>query len=272
MLIKSFLETAINDKFSRNLYHKALFKWHVLQDRTFEDPGSPPYYPPAFFSLIRQISMEGTHNLSSMTSSQLYKILLGINITTEFSDLGAREKRQMKPEKLYPEVDWKDHWNILKTKGISSNQRSFIFKILHNILPTKSRLFRMNLSDSPLCPLCVHGETEDLVHSLLLCDYNSVINDWIIAVLFDLDPSLVLCEFSSIDIMLFNLQTEPEKRLPIVFFLASVFFIIWQKRQSRKPILLTEVTSSLKAEVSIWKESKYNSAAELIEHALNFVL
>ena len=37
--IKSFLDTAVNPKYRRNEYHKALYDWHVLELRTSADPG-----------------------------------------------------------------------------------------------------------------------------------------------------------------------------------------------------------------------------------------
>ena len=40
-LIKSFLDTAINPTFRRNIYHQALFHWHVDNLRRIPDPGKP---------------------------------------------------------------------------------------------------------------------------------------------------------------------------------------------------------------------------------------
>jgi hypothetical protein len=54
-LITSFLETASNPKFIHSLYHEALLKYHVLEDRSFSDPGVPPYYPENFFQTIKKM-------------------------------------------------------------------------------------------------------------------------------------------------------------------------------------------------------------------------
>ena len=48
-LIKSFLETAGNEKFLPSLYHTMLFKVHVLEDNSLPDPGYPPFYKRKFF-------------------------------------------------------------------------------------------------------------------------------------------------------------------------------------------------------------------------------
>ena len=44
LLIKTFLETALSDKFQKNLFHEAIFRWHVLKERDLVKPKLPPYY------------------------------------------------------------------------------------------------------------------------------------------------------------------------------------------------------------------------------------
>ena len=53
ILIRSFLETAVNETFISNHYHNALFRWHIKDDRSLRDPGRPPYYSIEFFNHIR---------------------------------------------------------------------------------------------------------------------------------------------------------------------------------------------------------------------------
>ena len=43
-LIKSFMDTAMNTTFKTNLYHQALYKWHVEDNRCIPNTGRPPYY------------------------------------------------------------------------------------------------------------------------------------------------------------------------------------------------------------------------------------
>ena len=59
ILIKSFLETAVSAKFTRNSYHHALFKWHVLGHQDLKDPGKSPYYSQHFFSIIKEAIIRG---------------------------------------------------------------------------------------------------------------------------------------------------------------------------------------------------------------------
>ena len=57
----------------------------------------------------------------------------------------------------------------------------FQFKIIHNILPCRNLLYKMNISESPLCEFC--NELETLSHMLVNCprirDFgNSVLFRW----------------------------------------------------------------------------------------------
>ena len=53
MLIQTFLTQAISPRFSNNQYYKYLYKWHVLDERDFTNPGRPPYYSTTFFDIIK---------------------------------------------------------------------------------------------------------------------------------------------------------------------------------------------------------------------------
>ena len=81
-LIRSFLETAANPKFRRNLYHDHLFRYHILNENDLPDPGFPPYYSPDFFSTIRRVKEESPLNVITMTIIQWTRLLVEDNLTT----------------------------------------------------------------------------------------------------------------------------------------------------------------------------------------------
>ena len=68
ILLKSFVKTALGKKFIRNHYHNTLFKWYVLGQRNFTDPGSPPYYSADFFTIIREVLENDQPRITRMTS------------------------------------------------------------------------------------------------------------------------------------------------------------------------------------------------------------
>ena len=155
-------------------------------------------------------------------------------------------------------------------KGLNPEQRSFLFKLVHNLLPTNNRLFKMNMAPSPQCDACGQGVVQDLPHVMLDCDTNGIINDWIVGVLFDIDPNLIHTELNSVNILCMNLDMEPEVFLPVVWFLTTAFSLLWRAKQSRKPMELNNLKALIEGENEILKKTCYLQAAEKIESAINF--
>ena len=89
-LIKTFLDTAINPIFRRNIYHQALYNWHVEEIRSIPNPGISPYYSEEFFKEIKSVKSEGLLRLSSMSSGMWYKVLLERHVTHEIDNEGFR--------------------------------------------------------------------------------------------------------------------------------------------------------------------------------------
>ena len=67
LLIKSFLETALSDKFQRNLFHEAIFRWYVLKERDLIKPTLPPYYSQDMLDIITSVREEGMLNIKTMS-------------------------------------------------------------------------------------------------------------------------------------------------------------------------------------------------------------
>ena len=61
--------------------------------------------------------------------------------------------------------------NILLTISIETKIREFQYKILNNIMFTNEKLFRLKLTESPLCAFC-NQETESVEHIYFLLRCN----------------------------------------------------------------------------------------------------
>ena len=138
------------------------------------------------------------------------------------------------------------------------------------MLPAKTKLFRLNLSSTPLCEMCSHNVNEDITHAVLECDFNSNVNDWILAVLIDIDPDILNSDLTSINIVTLNLEVQHEKKLAFLIFLVTAFKLIWNLRKQKKPIILTQLKSLTEAELTILMKTKFSLTAKMIETALNF--
>ena len=108
--------------------------------------------------------------------------------------------------------------------------------------------------------------------NLILCDYNSVVNDWIVAVMIDIEPSLVDSEITSDDIITLNLDITPESKLSMIWFLATSLSLVWQARQLGKPLSLFQIKAMIGAEIAVMKNTKFKEAALKIDSAINLSL
>ena len=264
ILIRSFLETAVNTKFINNLYHNALYRWHVLGDHSLRDPGSSPYYSPNFFSAIKQVVQAGLLNVSTMTTKQWYRVLMEENITME---LDAGNKQVWKPVKCeiaHPVVSWDRSWGYALHHGLSSDQSTFIFKMLHNILPTAARLHRLKQKENPTCTFCSLGVTEDLAHALVACSHNTDVNNWIIEFSHKVVPN---CTVE--DIIHLNFELPKPLLFPLVWSLAHILSLVWQLRTSKKTISLFRVRSEIEARINTLRKSRLADLVSPIKELLN---
>ena len=264
ILIRSFLETAVNTKFINNLYHNALYRWHVLGDHSLRDPGSSPYYSPNFFSAIKQVVQAGLLNVSTMTTKQWYRVLMEENITME---LDAGNKQVWKPVKCeiaHPVVSWDRSWGYALHHGLSSDQSTFIFKMLHNILPTAARLHRLKQKENPTCTFCSLGVTEDLAHALVACSHNTDVNNWIIEFSHKVVPN---CTVE--DIIHLNFELPKPLLFPLVWSLAHTLSLVWQLRTSKKTISLFRVRSEIEARINTLRKSRLADLVSPIKELLN---
>ena len=206
-----------------------------------------------------------------MSSAEWYKILLKKFVTEEVNEEGVRVPKETRIQRIVPEMDPGRTGSLMRVKGLSGDQMSFLMKMVFDILPTRLRLFRLHLADSPICDLCDSGTTANLSHSLTQCQFNGVFNDWILGVLIDIDSGFLNVDLSGNNLVTFNLQLDRDTLIPVLWFLTMVFSLIWRARCSRKQISFRQIKSTIEGEILILKSTCYSSMAELIEKAVNFI-
>ena len=264
ILIKSFLETAIDPNFVNNVFHNALYRWHVLEDRSIKNPGNTPYYSQNFYSSIKQVVQEGLLNISGMTTKQWYRVLVENNVTMETIEDNRRVWSPIKCELNFPDIVWDKTWELAQLRGLDSHLSSFLFKLLHNILPTASRLHRLNQKQTPACSMCPSGSDEDRVHALLECSYNGEVNDWIAHFTHMTVPS---CNAS--DIVNLNLHITEPMIFPLIWSLSLVLSLVWQCRVAKKTISLYSIRAEVEAKINMLRKSRLRETVPIIKNLLN---
>ena len=76
----------------------------------------------------------------------------------------------MRAETLSIYTDWPNTWRLAKLRGLESELSSFLFRLLHHLLPTQERVLRLK-GDGGKCLLC--NGLEDLVHAFFSCPHSS---------------------------------------------------------------------------------------------------
>jgi hypothetical protein len=233
-LIRTFLETACNPLFRHSMYHELLYRYHVLEDRNISNPGLPPFYNEVFFSTIRQVHMDTAFNVATVSEGQWYQLLLEDKVTMEVRDL-QRQLIMCRVELGSPSTDWDVTWERVRLKGLGPNLTSFLFKIVHQLLPTQERVARTNPNQSPACKArgCLEGETEDLVHALVTCRSNNGVG----RVVMD-SVAMMIDQVTDEQALRLQFQAEESLEFPVIWFLAVSWSSIWDARTlGRRPEL-----------------------------------
>ena len=60
----------------------------------------------------------------------------------EVGDTNHRSVAKCRVERLHPSVDWQHVWRLARLPGLGPENCSFLFKLIHQLLPTQERIAR----------------------------------------------------------------------------------------------------------------------------------
>ena len=255
------METALNPKFQQNHYHEALYQWHVETKRDITCPTQSPYYDSSVYEIISKVKEEGILNIKTMTAAMWYRVMTEDNIThTPTGDLVP-----CKIELKYPEVDWKRSWSLAVTPGLSTKQLTFIWRMVHDLLPSQVRLFRLGMPNisTDICSHCNNNMLGNLTHSLMLCPYNDGAGQFLLS---KLNPHIQ--HLTPEKVLLLDFEVAKEYQLPVMFLVATVLSDIWDCRKHKKPCHLHTIRAALEAGINILRKSRNFKAAITLDNIL----
>ena len=262
LFIKCFLETATTGNFLQNKYHEAIFKWYVLQERNFIHSSLPPYMSEEILHHIGQALNEGLL-IETMTVKAWYKHLLEVNITHS-GEPGSRELVPCRVERLNPSMDWKKSWMAASLPGLTSNKSSFLWKMLHDILPTRERMHRMSLPGVPsaVCTLCLDNEEDNSEHALLTCSYIKVGADNLLLALRQEIPDMTLERIKFLDF-------RSDDLYPVTFLTATVLEQLWLSRTEKKRCTWPSIRAQVESEILLLRKGRLAQAGDRAQHMLD---
>jgi hypothetical protein len=65
-----------------------------------------------------------------------------------------------KEEDQNKNTDWENIWQNARCKGLTPAQSSFLFKLVHNLLPNNSKLLKFGLRENDICTFCTQSDNK----------------------------------------------------------------------------------------------------------------
>ena len=252
-LIATFIQTAANPKFQQSLYHNCLYRWYCLGDETILKPDIPPYYSLAFFSKIKKVIQESPLNPIQLSVKQCYKLILEEDVTMEYIEAEGRlVAKKTRVETLVPDNNWEVAYNFSRLKGLSTESRSFNFKLLQQLLPVNERLHQLLPNNRSVCTLCQANVPESLLHALFTCEKNSLAGEALLSLTRPYDRGI-----TAEKALLLKLDIcDPIYELPTVLVLSTGLNLIWRNRTNGKGTALYQVRAELECLISLLRRSR----------------
>ena len=183
--------------------------WYVDKNYHIPQPPKYPYYTDDFFESIQRAVQSGKE-VASMTCKD-WTIFLTSEIIMESVDQGNGVLRERlipcRAEALAPNHNWEKTWSCARLKGLDSECITFLWRLIHQILPTRDRLFRLKMPniDNSDCLNC-HVE-ENTFHVFAQCKENRIAFEWLF-------EKLKMCTIDLTEESVFLLDFKLSKVLP----------------------------------------------------------
>ena len=215
---------------------------------------------------IKKVHNESPVNILHMTEGDWYRLLLEQNCTMEVGEGNSwvnMEYIRCRVERANPEADLE---HCSKLQGLGPENISFMFRVLHQTLPTQERVARTKPSTSSVRKIqgCAANLDENLPHAMLYCQANDGVGLKLLQYHQELRPDL------QADALL-RLELPAEDELPLVWVTANVFRTIWNLRQSSTRIRTYLVRSQLEAEVNHLRETRFSQSVPKVEESIGKV-
>ena len=169
-----------------------------------------------------------------------------------------------KVELASPDTDWEESWRKARLKGLISEITSFLWKLLHKLLPTEQRLARILPNTSDLCKYCPDPATADLHHCFFGCIKTQNVGELLLGAIRHHIPSV-----TTDGLLRLELQADGVKEVPLVWVTAHTLNYLWKSRVGGKVADLILTRAMLESQVNILRETRYREHVPLLNEILD---
>ena len=139
------------------------------------------------------------------------------------------------------EIDWQKSFYLSRLRGLTTEIRSFSFKLLHGLLPLNERLCELLPNNTPLCTQCPAQTNESPLHAFFSCQRNSLAGQDLLTLISHYNSNITPQKALLLDIS----PVQDIYETPVMLILATGMAFIWQNRQQKK----ATTPSQLRAEI-----------------------
>ena len=147
-------------------------------------------------------------------------------------------------------IDLSEPYRLSRVFGLTPDQKTFIFKMMQSLLPTRDRLARMRKIQSSSCLYC--DEIADSTAHLLTCSHSSEVSDRLMNCLTSYFPNI-----SPEEIVILNIPVTESLELPVVWLLSTCMGYIWEQRVMGKMARLDICRAELLAKLMLLRNTKW---------------
>ena len=182
--LRNFLELSTNPNYQHSLLLSCYFRVHALGE-DIPCPPLPPYFSQSLFDTIKSASEAG-FDVSHMRNKQWYSFRMQQDFSENVN--GKWEPKLCKIETRNPDANWERIWRNGRLSCLDNNSLSFAFMLIHDLLPSESKVSEIIGSSPPECKFsCQH--ISDYLHIFFECFHSSAIGDWLFNIVTKFDPS-----------------------------------------------------------------------------------
>ena len=271
----SFLQTAANNSFQPSTFHRALYSYYCCNDDSLGIPALPPYYPDSFLKIIRDVKEKTPLNPVRMSVKEWYHYLLEERVTHSHSvpgDLASPLKLvKTRAEENSPELDWPSIYKLSRQKGLDMDKKTFLFKLINNLLGYKERLAQHQPQASPACQLCPAPQpVETASHFFFDCQHNNEAGQAVISLILPLDQN-----FTKEKAFKCEINCDAMYETAAILILATGLELIHRKRKDNKRTSVAEVRAELESLCGLLRRARakrLREAADMVRNQItNFM-
>ena len=168
-------------------------------------------------------------------------------------------------ELLHPTTHWEVTWRRSRLFGLGSELASFLYRLLHDLLPTRERQGRIYQATANTCRLCLSNSVDDLAHSFFYCPFNREFGMAIVLTLLTMDSNLTPEKLLRLDITIDDENME----LPTVWYVAAKLLHIWNCRVNGRRAKLYNTRAEVESRVALLRETRFRDSADKILEIMN---